>query len=71
MYGFQYDYVKLCYMDTDSFIVYIVYIVSFIDIVEDLKTRFDTSDYELDRLLPKGKNKNVIGHMKDNQVEKS
>ena len=37
-------------MDTDSFIVYIVYIVSFIDIVEDLKTRFDTSDYELDRL---------------------
>ena len=71
MYGFQYDYVKLCYMDTGSFIVYIVYIVSFIDIVEDLKTRFDTSDYELDRLLPKGKNKNVIGHMKDNQVEKS
>ena len=58
-------------MDTDSFIVYIVYIVSFIDIVEDLKTRFDTSDYELDRLLPKGKNKNVIGHMKDNYVEKS
>ena len=37
-------------MDTDSFIVYIVYIVSFIDIVEDLKTRFDTSDHELDRL---------------------
>ena len=71
MYEFQYDYVKLCYMDTDSFIVYIVYIVSFIDIVEDLKTRFDTSDYELDRLLPKGKNKNVIGHMKDNYVEKS
>ena len=52
-------------MDTDSFIVYIVYIVSFIDIVEDLKL-VDTSDYELDRLLPKGKNKNVIGHMKDN-----
>ena len=25
------------------------------DIVEDLETRFDTSNYELDRPLPKGK----------------
>ena len=35
------------------------------DIAEDLETRFDTSNYELDRQLPKGKNKNVIGLMKD------
>ena len=28
-------------------------------------TRFDTSNYELDRPLPKGKNKNVIGLMRD------
>ena len=35
------------------------------DIAEDVETRFDTSNYELDRLLPKGKNKKVIGLMKD------
>ena len=28
-------------------------------------TRFDTSNYESDRPLPKGKNKNVIGLMRD------
>ena len=27
------------------------------DTVEDVETRFDTSNFELDRLLPKGKNK--------------
>ena len=26
------------------------------DIAEDVETRFDTSNYELDRPLPKGKN---------------
>ena len=30
-----------------------------------LKTRFDTSNYEANRPLPKGKNKKVIGLMKD------
>ena len=40
------------------------------DIGKDVETRFDTSNYELefnsiDRLLPKGKNKKVIGLMKD------
>ena len=35
------------------------------DIVEDVETRFDTSNYELNRPLPKGKNKKVIGVMKD------
>ena len=34
------------------------------DIVEDVETSFDTSNYELDRPLPKGKN-NVIGLVKD------
>ena len=29
-------------------------------IAEDVKTRFDTSNYELNRPLPKGKNKKVI-----------
>ena len=35
------------------------------DIVEDLKTRFDTSNFEIDRPLPKGKNKKVIAFIKN------
>ena len=40
------------------------------DIAEDVETRFDTSNYELEcnsieRPLPKGKNKKVIGLMND------
>ena len=31
----------------------------------DVKTRPDTSNYELDRTLPKGKHKKLIGDMKD------
>ena len=65
MYEFWYVYVKpkygetvkLCYMDTDSFIVYIKPDDIYKDIAEDVETRFDTSNYELDRPLPKGKNK--------------
>ena len=34
-------------------------------ITDDVETRFDTSNYELDRSLPKGKSKNVIALMKD------
>ena len=73
MYEFWYDYlkrnygekVKLCYMDTDSFIVFIKTVYIYKDIAEDVKTRFDSSNYELNRLLPKGKNKKVIGLMKN------
>ena len=43
-------------MDTDSFIVYINTYDIYKDITEDVEIRFDTSDYELDRPLPKGKN---------------
>ena len=35
------------------------------DITEGVETRFGTSNYELDRPLPKGKSKEVIGLMKD------
>ena len=35
------------------------------DIAEDIETRCDPSNYELDRPLPKGKNEKVIGLMKD------
>ena len=32
---------------------------------KDVEIRFDTSNYELDRPLPKGKNLEIIGLMKD------
>ena len=35
------------------------------DIAEDVETRFDTSNYEINKPFPKGKNKKVIGLMKD------
>ena len=35
------------------------------DIAKDANTMFDTSNYELERPLPWGKNKNIIGLMKD------
>ena len=56
---------KLCYVDADSFIVYIKTDDTYNDIAEDVETRFDNSNYELDRPLPKGKNRNVVGLMKD------
>ena len=64
MFEFWYDYVKpkygkktkLCYMDTDSFIAYIKRDDIYKGIEEDVETKFDTSDYELDRPLLKGKN---------------
>ena len=73
MYEFWYDYVKpkygenakLCYIDKGSFIVHMKINDIYKDIVEDVWTRFDTSNFELDRALPKGKNKKVIGLMKD------
>ena len=71
MYEFWYDYVKpkygekarFCYVDTNSFIVYIKPDDIYKDIAEDVETRLDTSNYDLDRSLPKGKN--IIGLMKD------
>ena len=43
-------------MDTDSFIVYAKTNDIYKDIAEDVETRFDTSYFEIDRPLPKGKN---------------
>ena len=73
MYEFWYDYmkpkygndVKLCYMDTDSFIMNIKTDNFYKYIANDVKKRFDTSNYEINRPLPTGKNKKVIGLMKD------
>ena len=48
---------KLCFMDTDSFLIYVKTKYIFVDIIKDVETRFDTSSHGLDRPLPKGKNK--------------
>ena len=52
-------------MDTEGFIIPVETIYIYSDIAKDVETRFDTSNFELDRPLPKGKNKKVIGLMKD------
>ena len=73
MYEFWYDYmkpkydnnVKLCYMDTDSFIMNIKTNDFYKDISNNVENRFDTSNYEVNRPLPIGKSKKVIGLMKD------
>ena len=54
MYEFWYDYlkpkyqdnIKLCYMDTDSFILQIQTEVFFKDISNDVNKWFDTSNYD-------------------------
>ena len=59
---FWYDYVKpkyvekakLCYMDTDRFIVYIKTEDIYVKIGKDVETRFDTSNYRLERPFIKG-----------------
>ena len=86
MYEFWYDYIKpkyndnvrLCYMDTDSFVMHIKTNDFYKDIASDVENRFDTSNYEANtseatagpsslarRPLPTGKNKKVIGLMKE------
>ena len=57
--------VKLSYMDTDSFIMNIKTEDFYKDIANDVEKRFDKSNYEVNRPLPTGKNKKVIGLMKD------
>ena len=73
MYDFWYDYVKPKYGEKaklyckgiDICIVYLKTNDIYKDVAEDVETRFDTSNYELDRPLPKGKKKKVIGLMKN------
>ena len=80
MYEFWYDYIKpkyqdrakLCYMDTDSFVIHIKTEDFYEDIANDVEKWFDTSNYDENdkRPLPIGKNKKVIGlFLKMNQVE--
>ena len=75
MYEFWYDYVKpkykdkakLCYMDTDSFVINIFTEDFFEDINNDVERWFDTSNYDKNdkRPLPIGNNKKVPYLFKD------
>ena len=75
MYEFWYDYVKpkykdkakLCYMDTDSFVINIFTEDFFEDINNDVERWFDTSNYDENdkRPLPIGMNEKVYGLFKD------
>ena len=48
---------KLCYMDTDSFIIQIKTKDFYKDTADDVEKRFDTSNYEVDIPLPKERKK--------------
>ena len=72
MYEFWYDYAKPKYGGKAKQFHCIYKVAVYIktddiykDIPEDVETKFDTSNYELDRPLPKGRNKKVIELMKD------
>ena len=74
MYKFWYDYlkpkyggrVKLCYTDTDSFIIYIK-TEDFLEDIYDVEKCFDTPNFDKNdkRPLPIAKNKKVPGLFKD------
>ena len=61
---------KLCYMKTHSFIFHVKTNNFCKDISEDVKKRFDNSNYEIYRKLPKEKNKKLVGLMKDELGDK-
>ena len=79
MYEFWYNYMKpkyndnvrLCYMDTDSFVMHIKTNDFYKDIASDVENRFDTSNYKANtsettarRPLPTGINKVIGGLLK-------
>ena len=61
MYDFRCEYmkpkyennVKLCYMDTDSLIMHTKTKDIYKDTADGVEKRFNTSNYEVDRQLPK------------------
>ena len=59
------DIIRLCYMNNDSFIMHIKTEYFYKDIADDIEKKYDTSNYTVERTLPMGKNKKVIGRMKD------
>ena len=75
MYEFWYGYlkpkysdkIKLCYTDTDSFVIEVKTEDSYADLSDDVKKWYDTSNYDknYNRPLPIGMNKKVPGLFKD------
>ena len=73
IYEFRYDYVKpkngknakICYIDTDSFIVHVKIDNIYKDNIDIFIIIFDTSNFEIGISLPKRRNKRVIGLIKD------
>ena len=73
MYEFGYSYVKAKYGENANFVIWIQ--TGFPvpvkmkdidkDVAEDGETRFDTSNFKLDRPLPKGEHNKAIGLMKN------
>ena len=80
MFDFHYQYIKrkygnkakLLFTDTDSFLYEIETQDFYKDIAEDVKVRFDTSDYPEGHPsgIPTGKNKKVLGMFKDEAAGK-
>ena len=68
MHEFWYDYLKLkygektklCYINTHTFIVYIITYGIYVDNAKDVETRFDTLNSELERPLHGGKKKILV-----------
>ena len=82
MYEFWYDYIKpkygnkarLCYTDTDSFVIYVKADDFYKDISNDVDNWFDRSNYNKNDNKPLEigkKKKKVIGKFKDKEVVKS
>ena len=75
MYEFWCDYIrpkygdraKLCYTDTESFVIHIITEYFYEDIADNFESWFGTSNYDENdkRPLPVGKDKRVIGLFKD------
>ena len=78
MYEFWFDYVKpkysqkakLCFMNTNRFIVYIKTEHIYSDIAKDVETRFDTSNHKLDGPIGLYGSIGLIGLMKNELGEK-
>ena len=74
MHEFYYDYlkvkfkdkIKLCYMDTDSFIIHVETEDYYKDIADDVNKWFDTLNYDKidEKPIPRGINKKVLGKFK-------
>ena len=59
------DNIKLCYMDTESFIMHVKTEDFYENTANDAEKNYDASNYTCERALPISKNKKVIGLMKD------